>query len=249
MPPMSPPGMPPGIAGAGSGLSATTASVVRNRAAIDAAFCSAERVTLAASMTPAFTRSSYSPVSGVEAVGALEVAHLLDDDAALVARVHRDLLQRLLERPGHRAGAGRLVTVERLDQLDDLLLRPEQGHAATGDDALLDRGLGRLHRVLDAVLLLLELDLGGRADLDDRDATRQLREALLELLTVVVGVGVVDLALDLRDATLDVLLLAATLDDRRLVLGDDDLAGTTEQVEADVLELEADLLARRPGHP
>jgi glycerol uptake facilitator-like aquaporin len=41
-----------------SGLSAMTASVVRNSAAIDAAFCSAERVTLAASMTPSFTRSS-----------------------------------------------------------------------------------------------------------------------------------------------------------------------------------------------
>ena len=50
---------PPGMAGASfSGLSATTASVVRNSAAIEAAFCSAERVTLAASMTPIFTRSS-----------------------------------------------------------------------------------------------------------------------------------------------------------------------------------------------
>ena len=37
-------------------------------------------------------------------------------------------------------------------------------------------------------------------------------------------------------------LRAGTLDDRRLVLGDDDLAGAAEQVEADVLELEADLL-------
>ena len=36
---MSPPGMPPaGMAGAFSGFSATTASVVRNKAAIEAAF-------------------------------------------------------------------------------------------------------------------------------------------------------------------------------------------------------------------
>ena len=35
---------------------------------------------------------------------------------------------------------------------------------------------------------------------------------------------------------------AGTLDDRGLVLGDDDLAGPTEQLEADVLELQADLL-------
>src|SRR5690606_37141357 len=59
--------MPPGIAGACSfsGLSAMTASVVRKRPAIEAAFCSAERVTLAASMMPALVRSSYSPVAAL----------------------------------------------------------------------------------------------------------------------------------------------------------------------------------------
>ena len=45
-----------------SGGSATTASVVRMFFAIDAAFCSAERVTIAGSMTPADTRSTISPV-------------------------------------------------------------------------------------------------------------------------------------------------------------------------------------------
>ena len=41
---------PPPIGGApcGSGLSTTSASVVRNSAAIESAFCKAERVTLAA---------------------------------------------------------------------------------------------------------------------------------------------------------------------------------------------------------
>ena len=53
---------PPGMAGAfSSGLSTTTASVVRNKAAIDAAFCSAERVTFAASMTPESTALSGTP--------------------------------------------------------------------------------------------------------------------------------------------------------------------------------------------
>ena len=63
------------------------------------------------------------------------------------------------------------------------------------------------------------------------DAAGQLGEALLELLAVVVGVGVVDLGLDLVDAALDVVLGAGALDDRGLVLGDDDLAGPAEQVE------------------
>ena len=55
---MSPP--PPGAAGAGffSGFSAITASVVRNRPAIEAAFCSADRVTFAGSMMPALNMST-----------------------------------------------------------------------------------------------------------------------------------------------------------------------------------------------
>src|SRR4028118_1364030 len=106
---------PPGMAGAFSwGLSTITHSAVRNRAAIEAAFCSAERVTLAASMTPAADRGSDAARGaggrdgvggavrrgragrlgggegaggeqvlvlargGVEAVGAFQVAHLLD---------------------------------------------------------------------------------------------------------------------------------------------------------------------------
>ena len=79
-----------------------------------------------------------------------------------------------------------------------MLLRTEQRDATAGHDALFDGSLGGLHRVLDAVLLLLELDLGGRADLDDRHTAGQLGETLLELLTVVVGVGVLDLGADLR---------------------------------------------------
>src|SRR6266516_3185199 len=61
IPPMPP---PPGIAGifSFSFFSTTTHSVVRSSPALDAAFCSAVRVTLVGSMTPAATRSSYSSV-------------------------------------------------------------------------------------------------------------------------------------------------------------------------------------------
>ena len=83
-------------------------------------------------------------------------------------------------------------------------LGPQQGDATAGDDTLLDGGLGGADRVLDAVLLLLELHLGGGADLEHGDAAGQLGQALLELLAVVVGVGVLDLGLDLGDAAVDV---------------------------------------------
>ena len=110
------------------------------------------------------------------------------------------------------------------------------------DDALLDGSAGRGDRVLDAVLLLLELDLGVGTDLDDADATGELGEALLELLAVPVGVGPLDLGLDLVDPTVDVVGVALTVDDRRRVLGDDDATGLTEVLEADLVELEPDLL-------
>src|SRR5690606_18804424 len=110
----------------------------------------------------------------------------------------------------------------------------------TGDDPLLLGGLGVADRVLDAVLALLELDLGGRTRLEDGDAAGELGEALLELLAVVVRVRVLDLGADLRDPALDLLGVAGALDDGGLVLGDDDLAGLAEEVEVRVLQLEAD---------
>ncbi len=68
MPPMPPIGSPPGIgmAGASSGLSATSASVVSRRLAIEAAFWSAARVTLAGSMTPDLMRSSFLPLAALK---------------------------------------------------------------------------------------------------------------------------------------------------------------------------------------
>ena len=96
--------------------------------------------------------------------------------------------------------------------------------------------------VVDAVLLLLHLDLGRGADVDDGHAAGELGEALLELLAVVVGGGVVDLVLDLGDAGLDVRGLALALDDRGVVLVDRDAGGLAEVLELGVLELEADLV-------
>jgi len=60
-----------------------------------------------------------------------------------------------------------------------------------------------VHRILDAHLLFLHLALGGRPDVDLGDAARQLGDALGELLLVVVARGLLQLALDGRDAGLN----------------------------------------------
>ena len=146
-----------------------------------------------------------------------------------------------LERLAHDVDAdlGVALELDLVERRDGL----QEGGATAGDEALLDGRAGRRERILDAVLLLLELDLGGRADLDDGDAAGQLGEALLELLAVVVGGGVLDLGLDLGHAGLDLVGLAVAVDDRRVVLGRDDATGRPEVLDGDRVELAPDLLA------
>src|SRR5262249_16350577 len=141
-------------------------------------------------------------------------------------------LQRLLECTTNDLRARRLITLEL--QRVDRGTSPQQRGATAGHDTLFDRGTRRRERVFDAVLLFLELDLGGRADANDGDAARQFRQTLLELLAIPVGIGVFDLALDLRDAALDVGFSTRALDDGRVVLRHRDLAGPAEHVDRNV---------------
>src|SRR5207248_5463629 len=149
---------------------------------------------------------------GVDADRSRLPLDLLDDDRTLEAGVLGDPLQGLFEGLGHDAGADGLVVVVELEPGDGGA-GSEQGDAAARHDALLDGSPGRREGVLDAVLLLLELDLGGGTDLDEGNTAGELGQPLLQLLAVPVGVGVVYLTLDLGDATLDVLCRSGPLDD------------------------------------
>src|SRR5207237_4466769 len=116
-------------------------------------------------------------------------------------------------------------------------LRADERDAAAGDDALFDGRTRRVQRVFDASLLLLHLGLGRSADLDDRDAADELREALLELLAIVVRRRRLDLAADLRDAALDLLLVARTVAAGGVVLVGRDALGAAEVGARGLLEL------------
>ena len=114
-----------------------------------------------------------------------------------------------------------------LDALE-LLGGAQQGDAAARHDAFFNRRTGRMHRVIHAILALLHLDFGRAADADHRDAARELGQTLLQLLTVVVRGGFLDLRLDLLHARLDVGLLAGAVDDGGVLLVDHHLLGATE---------------------
>ena len=123
----------------------------------------------------------------------------------------------------------------------------QQRDAATGHDALLERRPCGLQGVLDAVLLLLHLRLGGRSDLDHGDAAGELCEPFLQLLAVEVRVGVLDFGLDLVDAALDRLGVTGAVDDRGRVFGHDHATGATELLDLGVLELQPELLGDHLG--
>jgi hypothetical protein len=99
-----------------------------------------------------------------------------------------------------------------------------------------------MHCVIDAILPLPDLDLGCPADADHRDPAGKLGEPLLELLTIVVRCGLLDLHPDLGNPSLDVGLLAGAADDRGVLLLDQHLLGTAEHVERHMLELDAEVL-------
>ena len=100
-----------------------------------------------------------------------------------------------------------------------------------------------MHGIVDPVLAFLHLDLRGPPDANDRHATSQFGQPLLQFLAVVVGRRLLDLGPDLCNATLDLLFLAGTVDNCGVFLVDPDLFGLAEHIQRDVLELDSQILA------
>src|SRR5258706_11265455 len=180
---------------------------------------------------------------GVKAEGArLLLKQLAHNNGGFHAGVLDDLTQRRLDRLLDDGNAGILVFVQ-TGKTVQRLGRIQQRSTAAGKNAFLDCRLGGVERVIDAVLLLLHFDFRRAADADHRDAARELRQTLLQLLFVVVRGGLLDLLLDLADAGGDVVLLAGAVDDRGVVLGDAHALGRAHHVQLHVLELDPEIFA------
>src|SRR5690606_943364 len=171
----------------------------------------------------------------------LAVDQLAGNDRTVEPGVLGDLANRSLDRTANDVDAAGLVVILASEAVERLG-RIEQGGAAARYDAFLDRGAGRVERVVDTVLAFLHLDFGCAADLDHRNAAGALRQPLLQLFLVVVAGGGLDLGADLLNPGLDVGSITGTVNDRRIVLVDRDALGFAEHAGGDILELDAEVL-------
>src|SRR5215213_230459 len=170
----------------------------------------------------------------------LSLTHHLDHNRPVLAGVSGNAAHWLFQGAAEDVDAGLDITLglDRVQRREGI----DQSDAATGDDAFLNSGASRAQGVLDAVLLLLELSLGGRTDLDHCHAAGQLGEALLQLLAVEVRGCRVDLGANLLDAPLDRVRVTGALDEGGVVLGRDDAARATKILERSAVEPPTDFL-------
>ena len=216
-------------------FSTTADSVVSTIAAIDAALATAALVTLTGSMMPASTRSPYSPVAALKPCPTPARATLLTTTApswpAFAAIQRERRVERLADdrdagaprrRSGPRPSISAAAACTSAEPPPGMM--PSSTAALVADD-----------RVLDAVLALLELDLGGRADLDH---ARRRRPAWPAAPAASRGPSRSrwprSRAGSARPGRRSRLGRAAAVDDRGVVLGDGDPAGGAEHLEADL---------------
>src|SRR5439155_13670439 len=157
-------------------------------------------------------------------------------------RVVGKLARRLLDGAAHNRYADFLVSFEVFNAIQRFL-GAQQRDTATRDDAFLDSRTRGVQRIFDARLFLFHLGLGRSADVDDCNAAREFRQALLELLTIVIAGRLLNLTTDLCDAALDIGFLAFAFDNGGVLLVDGNALGPAEVFELDVLELDAEIFA------
>src|SRR6516165_2621047 len=232
--------MPPAPPEAGfsfSGISVTNASVVSMRAAIEAAFCSAVRTTLAGSTTPAFTRSSYLPIA------------TLNPSLPL-----RFLTSWTIKAPGWPAllaswrvgnSSARRNDFRTNGFITERLLCATASRGSADNDGR----TGRVQGIFHASFLLLHFGLGSGADTYYRNTTGELGQTLLQFFAIVIRSGFLDLTADLVNPGLDIFGRTFALNDRCVFLVDRDPLCPSEIFQHEVFKLDSMVLgeATTPG--
>src|SRR5215208_7006662 len=244
MPPMPP---PPGIAGALSflGASEIMASVVTSKPATDAAFWSAARTTLAGSTMPACSMSTYSSVCASKP----KVCDLLSvirpttiepstPEFSAICRIGASSAFRTMLMPAWISGFSSLSLATAC--LARSRTTPPPGTIPSSTAARVAWRASSTRSFFSFTSTSV-----GAANADHRDAAGEFRQALLELLLVIVGGRLLDLRLDLCNPAFDVGLLVGAFDNRGVFLLDAHPLGAPEHVEGHILKLDAQIFRDR----
>src|SRR5881275_1746955 len=168
--------------------------------------------------------------------------HFLNDERAFAARVVSKLTRRLFNGTANNRHADFFIAFEVLDVVERFL-RAQQRDTAAWDDAFLNRRTSGVQRVFDPSFLLFHLGLSRSTDVDDRNASGEFRQALLQFLAIVIAGRLFDLTTNLSNAALDIGFFAFAFDNGGVLLVHCDALGPAHVVELDVLKLDTEVFA------
>src|SRR6266571_1758955 len=179
---------------------------------------------------------------GVVAFVGLQLTHPLHDDRAFRTGVRSDVAHGLFQGALHNTHANTLVALEFPFQLIERWDSPQVRHPTTGDNALFDCRTGGIQGVLDAGLLLLHLRFGRGPDVDHSHTTDELRQTLLQFLTVIVRGRLFNLRADLLHTPFNLRRLPSAFDDGGVVLVNRHALGPAEIVQRNVFQFDPQVI-------
>ena len=185
------------------------------------------------------------PLVGVVAVvAALHVPHAIDHHGTIHTRIAGNGLKGIPKGLLDNRCAHLLVVLKITlgDQILDRFFAPQESHATAWNDALGQRGLNGALGVFDQSLSLFHLGLGRGTHIDLGNATGDLGKTLLQLFTVIVAGGSLDLRPNLLGTAVDGFLRSGTADDRGVLGFDDYLLGAAQVAELDGIERDPKVL-------
>merc|ERR1740117_1861259 len=197
-------------------------------------------------MTPASIMLTYSPVSVVSAHAISSLEELVNDDGAFVSSVHADGLDGDSASLSHDVDTDSLVEVLSLDVVKSER-SVEEGGTTAGNDSLIGSSSGGAEGILNTVLELTDFNLRSTTDLDDGNSTGESSNTLLELLSVVVAGSTFHLVSESLNTLGDFSGFSSSSHDDDVVLGDDNLLGSSHDADVSGGEALAEVFGQELG--
>ena len=161
---------------------------------------------------------------------------MLDNHIAIGPCIDRDLAQRCTQSATHNLDPGALITVQLISQPAQGSGQLDQRAATAGHNAFFNSGSGGIQGIFDPQFAVLELGFRRSSDLDHGHTAGEFGDALVELLAVVLGIGVLQFPADGRHALSDGITAVFAGDDGGFFLADGDAADPAEILQRHLVE-------------